>query len=943
MKILHLELKKNDDNSAQLRYFWDNPNQFETRQLDTSDIQEKRKEASRNYYTHLKDNNAVTGIGLYNWLDGENRFLDSALSKYKKEGVILAISALEGLAYLPWEVLHDGQQFLVERIPAVVPVRWMGNAPLTPSTESPANRAMNLLFMATSPHGIKPDLDYEIEEGRILDATKRQPLNLIVEESGCLSELGYLIEGREENYFDVIHITGHATVRDEIPYFITETLYGEAKYSNAKDIAEELQFQHPKLLFLSGCRTGYNPKEGTIASMAEELLNLGATSVLGWGERVLDPDATTAAAALYQELSIGKTVSEALAATYQSLIKEEVQDWQLLRLYVGEILPGSLVRRGRKPAVRRSATSKFLDREGRVRVATRENFVGRRRQLQNCLRTLRTDYEKFGIVIHGFGGLGKSTIAARLCDRMPDHKKLVWWRQVDSDSFINDLTDQLRSSVQRELLRDSSDELKYRLRNLFDELNGLGQESFLLIFDDFEWNLEHRDGRYILKSKVAKFLSDLVWAIRESNSYHRILITCRYEFQSGVMNSFYVQGLDSFRNSDLKKKLRQLSYFNAEDISKDLVERALLLAAGNPRLLEFLNDKVLSRKNAEEKLQRLEYSPADWKEQVIWPELYEQIDSSIEKVLSYCLVFEIPAPLAALEAVCSALPFHQKQISRAIELGLIEVSSDFEESDRTYRVSRILTHLIPNIQPPKAPLLYELCQNGAEKLLSLWANKDNRNRAQWQETFRLLFADKETPSRFRKGFSKMLSVQFNAESDSAFETELRNTKEDLEMEISSADLDEYLYNRQWLKADEETVWILYQLMILGNYRDWDALLKNMPVDIFTALNHLWVEYSGGHFGFSVQKDIWVSLGGSSTANQATWKAFRTEVGWYLSNEDGWLPCSEIDFDLEKTKRGSLPTLWAVKTNFSTGAGAGFRRQSAWFSASFIHMMSVADE
>lgn len=92
--------------------------------------------------------------------------------------------------------------------------------------------------MATSPLDVKPVLDFEGEEARILEATKRQPLALMVEESGCLSELGYLVDGYDRDYFDVLHLTGHATLQDGQPRFITETETGEANYASAGDIAQ---------------------------------------------------------------------------------------------------------------------------------------------------------------------------------------------------------------------------------------------------------------------------------------------------------------------------------------------------------------------------------------------------------------------------------------------------------------------------------------------------------------------------------------------------------------------------------------------------------------------------------------------------------------------------------------------------------------------------------
>ena len=121
-----------------------------------------------------------------------------------------------------------------------------------------------------------------------------------------------------------------------------------------------------------------------------------------------------------------------------------------------------------------------------------------------------------------------------------------------------------------------------------------------------------------------------------------------------------MQGLDGFRKLDLQKKLNRLEHFKFDKIDKTLIERALILADGNPRLLEFINDEVLSQPNLEKKLNQLETHPEDWKGKIIWSELYEQIDKPLENILSYCLVFEIPVPREALEAVCESLSDYQE-------------------------------------------------------------------------------------------------------------------------------------------------------------------------------------------------------------------------------------------------------------------------------------------
>jgi hypothetical protein len=155
---------------------------------------------------------------------------------------------------LPWEVLHDRNGFLVQR--GIVPVRWLSSETVKRLSveEKPENRALQVLFMATSPLGVEPVLDFEAEEARILTATARQPLALTVEESGCLSELGYLVDVYGKGYFDVLHLTGHATIKhtnneDTKPYFITESETGEPNYASASDIAQELRFRLPNSFF----------------------------------------------------------------------------------------------------------------------------------------------------------------------------------------------------------------------------------------------------------------------------------------------------------------------------------------------------------------------------------------------------------------------------------------------------------------------------------------------------------------------------------------------------------------------------------------------------------------------------------------------------------------------------------------------------------------------
>ncbi|HIK05604.1 MAG TPA: tetratricopeptide repeat protein [Trichormus sp. M33_DOE_039] len=733
MQMLHLDLKRVDGNYVELRYFIDNPNQYEKRSLSLAEIEELINWAERDYYVSaFAEDYTVTGRKLYNWLDGSDRWLQSLLNQYRCEGIVLAIATDEKLTHLPWEVLHDDESFLVQRVPAIVPVRWVSDSAVKKLTveEEPENRVLQVLFMATSPLNVEPVLDFEAEEARILQATAQQPLALTVEESGCLSELANLVKNYGKNYFDVVHLTGHATLQDKQPRFITETPTGEAYYATAKDIAQELQFQRMKLIFLSGCRTGQADDSGSVPSMAEELLKYGAKAVLGWGQKVLDHDATAAAAALYQELSAGEQITEALAITYQTLIKKKARDWHLLRLYTAANLPSSLVTplwtEGRKPAPPPSVTTQFLDSAGKVKVPTRESFVGRRRQLQSCLRVLSPPINKVGVLIYGMGGLGKSSLAARLCDRLPNFERIVWEGRIDEASLVSRLAEKLDDNEQRKSLEKPDEELKYRLKRVFFHLHK-ETKPFLLVLDDFEVNLESRNESYVPQAEAAEVLRALVWAISENYTSHRIIITCRYDFEFTQLQHFHKQPLDALQGADLQKKFNLLAAFSAKSqVDEALKSQAQKLADGNPRLLEWL-DKILQNPTVDQAaiLNRMAAETVKFRENILVEVLLQQIDTTMREILSRGLVFELPVPREALAAVCETIPNLEDYINRAVALGLLAVSHN-----QTLRVPHILLVQLPT----DAEALYK---QAAEVLYRLWWENPQVTEEQKLEIHRL--------------------------------------------------------------------------------------------------------------------------------------------------------------------------------------------------------------
>ena len=83
-------------------------------------------------------------------------------------------------------------------------------------------------------------------------------------------------------------------------------------------------------------------------------------------------------------------------------------------------------------------------------------------------------------------------------------------------------------------------------------------------------------------------------------------------------------------------------------------------------------------------------------------------------------------------------------------------------------------------------------------------------------------------------------------------------------------------------------------------------IENFPCTDLRTIDRLWVKYSDGKFGFSVQKKIYQSLGGKKEHNKEVWEKFGEKVGWRKGDE--WLNYHELNWtrDTETHYTGHLP-------------------------------------
>ena len=125
-------------------------------------------------------------------------------------------------------------------------------------------------------------------------------------------------------------------------------------------------------------------------------------------------------------------------------------------------------------------------------------------------------------------------------------------------------------------------------------------------------------------------------------------------------------------------------------------------------------------------------------------------------------------------------------------------------------------------------------------------------------------------------------------------------------EIESSKLRNFLAKGKWKEADEETARLMFKV---ADREEEEELriedIENFSYTDLQTIDQLWVKYSNGHFGFSVQKKIWQQLG--EQVNIETERKLGERTGWFKLDE-GWLDYDDYTFSLDAPK-GHLPASW----------------------------------
>jgi tetratricopeptide (TPR) repeat protein len=433
------------------------------------------------------------------------------------------------LLALPWELLHDGESYVM-----------MGADPLTVRRQL-VNRKSFDVCVADPPVRVlmvspRPEDD---KAGYIDHRASAIPLVHALDTLGDKAELTILspptfdaLEGalssanKAKKPFHVVHFDGHGVFQKDIglgglcfesPEPVPAFQKRKSAIVNADDMAEIMNKHQIPLVFLEACQTATADIDPT-ASVAAALLDNGIASVVAMTHSVLVVTAQKFVTQFYQALVKGERVGDAMLAGQKALKmdsfrttifgagKLELQDW-FVPILLQEKDDPRLFKRLPSKAMQDIQQNIRKKQMGQLPDPPDHSFVGRSRELLTLERLLA---EKSFAIIQGEGGEGKTTLAVELArwlvltSRMDQAVFVSVERLLDVRGIIDSMGQQLLNNYS--VAEYGQDIWDKALQPITRKLN---ETKTVIVFDNMESILPQMQGMMTVDPQIIQDLYQL--------------------------------------------------------------------------------------------------------------------------------------------------------------------------------------------------------------------------------------------------------------------------------------------------------------------------------------------------------------------------------------------------------------------------------------------------
>jgi tetratricopeptide (TPR) repeat protein len=431
------------------------------------------------------------------------------------------------IAVLPWEFLHNGDDFLVtnrelliSRLPAEI----------TKKQSSPLESILRMLVVVSSPNdpNIAP-LNIELEQEVILEAVDRLHREYKMEVDFTEDATFETVESYlNEKEYHIVHFTGHGKYDDNKHrgYLIFESEDGKAREIDNTAIADLFAGRSVRLVVLSACQSGKVSNREAYADLASILVKKNIPAVVAMQYSILDLSATRFAQTFYKSIAFGKPVDLALTEARIVMKHSEKSNGIDFATPVLYLVDPECIAVGEIPPERPEISLKPVMLPD-VQMM-KKGFVGRRKELRLLQKGFTSDVKRAAI-IYGFGGIGKTVLATRLASKMNQYFDGVFGMRCNTATKPEDILNRLNAFLNMAGIPHLNQILyqpvpmDVKTATLAGLLN---QRRFLIIFDNFEDCLDEARSS-IANPELKEFIQHL---LNNTVTNTKFIITTRYNF-----------------------------------------------------------------------------------------------------------------------------------------------------------------------------------------------------------------------------------------------------------------------------------------------------------------------------------------------------------------------------------------------------------------------------
>ncbi|MEG5070523.1 serine/threonine-protein kinase, partial [Microcoleus sp. B3-D2] len=136
--------------------------------------------------------------------------------------------------------------------------------------------------------------------------------------------------------------------------------------------------------------------------------------------------------------------------------------------------------------------------------------------------------------------------------------------------------------------------------------------------------------------------------------------------------------------------------------------------------------------------------------------------------------------------------------------------------------------------------------------------------------------------------------------------------------VDYTNLRDLLAAGKWKEADQETIKVMLKAAKRTHEGNFSReSIDNFPCDDLRTIDQLWVKYSQGRFGFSVQRKIWLECG--DKVDYYTYCKLGDRVGWRKGHS--WLDYHDLTFN-KQAQEGHFPTVGGRSRGWVLWGGGG---------------------